>query len=125
LPSAVLLAPVVFSLGAASMYWYYGRLKKVTLVGSELIISNYSQEIRVPLSRVTEVKGSRMSKTHHITIKFDPNLGFDGSIIFMPKVRFMLPFQEHPLARELRDMVAQERYRSAGPYGTSSYHPIY
>ncbi len=114
---------LAFAFGTASIYWYYVRLKKVTLAGSELIISNYSREIRVPLTSITEVKGSRMSKTRQITVRFDPALGFGGSIVFMPKWRLVFPFAEHPMAQELRDLIERERYLSPRPYAPSSIKP--
>ena len=122
-PNAVVIVPLVFALSMACVYWYQGRLKKVTLDGAELIISDYFREIHVPLTKISEVRGSRMSKMHYIKVQFDPALGFGGSIIFMPKWRFVWPFQEHPCAQELRERIESARYFSPRRYTPSSAKP--
>jgi hypothetical protein len=91
------------------MYRYLGRLKKVTLDGNTLVISNYFSEARVPLKDVVEVTGSRWANTRQVTLTFDRDTAFGASIIFMPQARFLWPGQEHPIARELRELVQQAR----------------
>ena len=89
---------------AWSLYWYYARLKKVTIEQDGLIISDYLREVRVPWRSVTQVSGSRWINTRQVKITFDPNIGLGTPIIFMPKHRFLWPGQEHPIAQELREL---------------------
>ncbi len=86
--------PIFAPLGvlvAASIYWYYVRLKKVAIDSEGLVISNYVREVRVPWRDVIKVTGSRWEKTHQVTVTFDRDIGFGTSIVFMPKFRFLWP----------------------------------
>ena len=47
--------------------------------------------------------------TRQLTITFDRDIGFGTSIVFMPKVRYLWPGQEHPMADELRELLAANR----------------
>ncbi len=104
--------PAVFVLGGIFWYWICGRLKKVVLDGDDLIVSSVSREIRVPLRRITSVTASRMTNPPRITLKFDGDIGFGRSVIFMPPTKFLWPFQEHPMAEELREIVRMSHQSS-------------
>jgi len=111
--------PFLFPLMAAvgvSIYWYYGRVKKVAVDADGLVVSNFLREIRVPWRDIVEVSGSRWVSTRQITVRFDRDLGFGDSIIFMPKTRILWPGQEHPAAQELRDLIRENggRHTRAG-----------
>jgi hypothetical protein len=101
--------PIMWVLGSAFIYWLCGPLKKVSRDSEGLVISNFFREVRVPWRDVSEVSGSRMINPPHIKLTFSRDAGFGGSIIFMPKVRFLWPFQEHPAAQELRDLIRENR----------------
>lgn len=94
---------------AASIYWYYDRLKKVAIDSDGLVIYNYRREVRVPWRQIVDVSGSRWVNTRQVTVTFDSDTGFGTSIIFMPKARLLWPFQEHPIAKELRDLMLANR----------------
>ena len=96
---------------AASIYWFYVRLKRVAIDSEGLVISNYVREVRVPWRDVIKVTGNRWKKTHQVTITFDHDIGFGTSIVFMPKFRFLWPGQEHPIAQELRDLILESRHQ--------------
>lgn len=108
------VVPVLAPLGVlvvVSIYWYYVRLKKVSIDADGLVISNYLREVRVPWRDILKVSGSRWVSTRQVTVVFDRNIGFGTSIIFMPKVRILWPGQEHPIAQELRDLILAHRER--------------
>jgi Bacterial PH domain len=107
---APVLAPLAV-LVVFSIYWYYVRLRKVSIDADGLVISNYLREIRVPWRDILQVSGSRWVSTRQVTVVFDRNTGFGTSIIFMPKMRILWPGQEHPIAQELRDLVLVRRER--------------
>jgi len=92
---------------AVSIYWYYCRVKKVSVDVDGLVVSNFVREIRVPWRDIVQVAGSRWVSTRQITITLDRDLGFGTSIVFMPKTRILWPGQEHPAAQELRDMIRE------------------
>jgi len=94
---------------AASIYWYCVRLKKVAIDSGGLLISNYVRDVRVPWRQIVDVTGSRWVNTRQLTITFDRDIGFGTSIVFMPKVRYLWPGQEHPMANELRELLAANR----------------
>jgi hypothetical protein len=96
---------------AASIYWFYVRLKRVAIDSEGLVISNYVREVRVPWRDVIKVTGNRWKKTHQVTITLDHDIGFGTSIVFMPKFRFLWPGQEHPIAQELRDLILESRHQ--------------
>ena len=96
---------------AASIYWFYVRLKRVAIDSEGLVISNYVREVRVPWRDVIKVTGNRWKKTHQVTITFDHDIGFGTSIVLMPKFRFLWPGQEHPIAQELRDLILESRHQ--------------
>lgn len=103
------LFPIMLALGSAALYWFCGRLKRVATDADGLVVSNYAREIRVPWGSISTVTASRMINPPHITVTFDHDIGFGTSIIFMPLVRFVWPFQEHPGAQELRDLILANR----------------
>jgi len=101
----------VLAIAGWSVYWYYIRLKKVTIEEEGLLISNYVREVRVPWRDIRDVSGSRWVKTRQVKITFDRDTGFGTSIVFMPKFRFLWPGQEHPIAEELRQLVESHGLR--------------
>jgi len=101
-------------LACGSIYWYYGRLKKVAVDADGLVISNYFREVRVPWRHVIGVTGSRWVNTRQIKVTFDRETGFGASIIFMPKVRLVWPGQESPTAQELRDLITANQDPQSG-----------
>ncbi len=99
-------------LGVGMIGWgvlagYASRLRKVILDGETLVISDYSRssrEVRIPLTTVSEIRASRLSKTKVVVLFFDEDFGFGKRVRFLPKARFLWPWQEHPIAAELRQL---------------------
>ncbi len=91
-------------LGACLFFWHGSRLRKVILDGDTLVISNYSRDVSVPLTSISQVKGSRWAKTKDVIITFDHDIGFGDKVVFVPKTRWLWPWQEHPIAAEMRKL---------------------
>ncbi len=94
-------------IGSCLLAWYASRLRKVILDGETLVISDYSRsprEVRVPLTSVSEVRASRLSKTKDVVLFFYDDFGFGDRVRFLPKSKFLWPWQEHPIAAELRQL---------------------
>jgi hypothetical protein len=80
------------------------RLKTVELEGEELLISNFGEQIRVPLNTVAAVKGGLGGK-NPIKLQFRIATDFGESITFVPpQRRSMWPWQRHPLVKELQGL---------------------
>ncbi|MEO8050972.1 MAG: hypothetical protein ABI833_11200 [Acidobacteriota bacterium] len=113
------LTPFFIPIGVilvVSVYWFQIRLKKVAIDSDGLVISNYVREVRVPWRDVSQVKGNRWEKTRQVTITFNRDIGFGTSVVFMPRFRLMWPYQEHPIAQELRNMILVHRGERFSPF---------
>jgi hypothetical protein len=90
------------------------RLKRVRLDGSVLRISNYLREIQVPLADIAEVQENRWLNTRPIALIFNHPTLFGSRVLFMPRLRwFLMPWTPHPIAEELRTMLADRRSTSS------------
>ena len=96
------------------MYATCMRFKYVELDNSELVISNYRDTIRVPLRDIESVWASRMINPEIMSLRFRTPTQFGTRIIFMPPMRFQLGFTQHPLAKELEEMVRRAQGAVAG-----------
>jgi tryptophan-rich sensory protein len=103
-----LLALIV---GAAFIYWSGIRMKKVWLAQNSLVISNYLEEITVPLQQVERVSGSILMTPELVWVHFRRPTIFGKRIIFMPKLRLWSGFSEHPIVEELRQLINEGNRR--------------
>src|SRR5262245_30467268 len=95
--------------GSALLYWVCMRLKSVSLRAHTLVISNYRDEIEVPLHDVEGVSGSLMVSPELVWLRFCRGTRFGTKIVFMPKLRFTLGFSRPPLVARLRTMISAIR----------------
>ncbi len=101
-------------IGSAVIFLLGVRLKKVSIDGSSLYISNYLKEISVPLADIERVTENVWINIHPVTIHLKSSSEFGGSILFMPKARFGGWFSSHPVVAELRELAkSQIKYREA------------
>lgn len=109
-PGGVKWAFLAFWLfGATSIYWSYGRLKRVRLNGDVLLISDYRREIQLPLHDVGSVTASRWLNHHPVTLHFLHSTEFGKTIVFMPR-GLWFPFgRRHPIVDELNALVSNAR----------------
>ena len=96
--------PAVWVIGSTVWLKLCGPLKKIVLDGSSLVVSNYSREIRIPISQIAELRERRWSNPRLITIMLSHDMGFGTRIVFTPHRRFLWPWQEHPVMKELREL---------------------
>jgi hypothetical protein len=91
--------------GLVSGWWGY-RLKRVAVDGDSIYISDYFEEVKLPLSTILDVRQNRWIRQHTITIEFSAGTPWGHKIKFMPKIRFLVPgWFSHPIVGELKDMV--------------------
>ncbi|MBV9927562.1 MAG: hypothetical protein JOZ96_21270 [Acidobacteria bacterium] len=77
-----------------------GSLKRVSIAGDTLLVSNYLREIIIPLSQVEYVDGPDWSSLRRITLALRAPSEFGEAIIFAPGI-----LDAGRVARELRDRV--------------------
>jgi hypothetical protein len=80
------------------------RLKRVRIDESSLYVSNYIEEIRIPLEEIADVTENRWTNIHPVTIHLRSSTSFGDRIVFMPRTgRFA--WRSHPVVTELRDLI--------------------
>jgi hypothetical protein len=94
-------------LAGVIMFWMFCiPLKRVRVQDGNLYISDFRNEISVPLSSVAEVTENRWVNIHPITIHLRTETPFGNKIVFMPKRRLASGWASHPVVNELRQMAA-------------------
>lgn len=96
---------VMWITGSLFIYWGCVRLKRVRLDDKTLYISNYLEEIRVPLENVASVSENRWINIHPVTFTFKNETRFGSSVVFMPRVRLFSFFSSHPIVSEIREAI--------------------
>lgn len=88
--------------GAVFLYRGCVRLKVVSVDKNFLYVSNYLEEISIPLSQICDVTENRWVNHHPVTIHLNPPSEFGDKIVFMPTVRFFAFWSSHPVVSELK-----------------------
>ena len=96
----------VLIVGSLSIWWSSMRLKRVRVDGKTLYVSNYRQEIALPLGSVERVSENRWINIHPVTLYFRRPTDFGSKIVFMPKMKMFLLWRSHPMVAEIERMVA-------------------
>ena len=99
--------------GTIFLRWFSARLKTVTLKEDHLVVSDYRSEEPIPLLQIEEVKETRLWNPQLIKLRLVRPGRWGNEIVFIAPVRFQFVFSDHPLARELRDMIQKKRRGSA------------
>jgi len=84
------------------------RLKTVTLNGDTLIIKNYSQVDKVPLSSINGISETRLMNPKMIKLNLYPPCVFGEKVVFIPKLKFHNPFGQHPIVKQLKELTNQQ-----------------
>jgi len=110
---AWILMAVTAVIAIALMWWALGRLMRVELDEDELVISNYRNEIRVPLANVTKIGGPSRSNPPRYTLTFDEPTELGRTIAFIPPIAWtLMRMKERDEVVELR--AAWEAARRVG-----------
>ena len=95
--------------GASMFFWSGSKLKEVSVDGRFLYVSNYRDEIVIPLSDIYDVTESFWTNTHPITIHLKSRSQFGDKIVFIPKTRMFAFFSSHPVVKELKQLARASR----------------
>jgi hypothetical protein len=97
------LFAAIWLLGSVVIWGMCGRLKRVRLNGTNLMISNYRYEITVPISDIAHVKQNRLVNLRPIFLTFKRETPFGHTVTFMPRRSFRM-FSEDEIVVRLRRM---------------------
>jgi hypothetical protein len=92
---------VVFIGGVAALWHYVVPLKRVRTDGEALYVSNYLQEVRLPLSDVSDVQECRWMNFRPVAITLRRPTVFGTKIVFVPR-GWIPPWRPHPVAEAIR-----------------------
>jgi len=113
MPPVMWVAVGAWAFTGFSMALWCFPLKRVAVDDDSIYVSNYLQEIQLPLSAIMAVKENRWLKLHPVTIEFNRDTTFGRRIMFMPTIRFFtIGWLSHPIVEELRDMASFARANS-------------
>jgi hypothetical protein len=101
-PAIKFLFLIIFVIGTPLIIRLSGKIKKVSIDGVQLIVSNYLSEDRIAFSQISDVKVIRWQKGNPILVTFRRPSKFGAEIVFMPKV--FLKFGPNPIAQRLRGL---------------------
>lgn len=94
-----------------AVYKTIGRLKRVSHDDNMLYISNFREEIRVPLRDVVNISEQRWNMgVHTVTIEFSKQTDFGDKIIFIPALKFYELYRSHRIVNDLRSLVAEANH---------------
>jgi hypothetical protein len=102
---------LVTLVGTAFLFHFCVRLKRVVMDDTSLRVSNYREEIQVPLQDIERVTELRWVNIHPVTIHLVRPTDFGDRIVFMPTFR-IFSWAAHPVVAELRSAAARARGRS-------------
>jgi hypothetical protein len=99
--------------GSLFLFWFSARIKDVRLQGDHLVISDYRSEELIPLSQVEAVEETRIWNPKLIKLRLVRSGQWGNEIIFIAPIRFQFVFSDHPLVKELWDMI-RNKQRGSG-----------
>jgi len=95
--------------GSMFLRWFSARLKAVSLQGDHLVVSDYRSEEQIPLQHIEEVKETRLWNPKLIKLLLVRPGQWGNEIVFIAPIRLQFVFSDHPLVRELQDMIRENR----------------
>jgi hypothetical protein len=92
-------------LGTGLLLWGCVGLKRVRIDSTNLYVSNYLTEIKVPFSNIANVTENQRVNIHPVTIHFRTPTDFGETIKFMPTTRIFAQSSSHPIVAELQTLI--------------------
>ena len=94
--------------GSAFLLFFSVRLCRVAISDDCLLVSTYFREISVPLSAISQVTQSYLSRPQTLTVRVDRDTKFGRKFLFVPP-GWPRIFSRHPLAIELEQIAAKNQ----------------
>ncbi|MBX3245300.1 MAG: hypothetical protein KF685_12690 [Acidobacteria bacterium] len=105
-PFAMLILLITFAGGMAMTIWLSYKIKKVSIEGDLLIVSDYKKTIAVRLRDIYDVTEMRWMQPYWITIHFRRTTEFGDSIIFVPPFRILSFWVANPVVDKIKSMAS-------------------
>jgi len=90
------------------MLWLGWPLKKVSIFGDKLYVSNFRKEVVVPISEIVNVRGNILTEPQRVTIYLRNETEFGRKIVFIAKYRWFSFWSKHPVVDELLQMARSQ-----------------
>ena len=90
------------------MIWLGWPLKKVSIFGDKLYVSNFRKEIAIPISEIVDVRGNIWVDPQRVTIYLRNETEFGSMIRFLAKYRLFDRWSTHPIVNELLDLARSQ-----------------
>lgn len=114
---------VAWLVGSGFIIWFCGRLKRVQIDGDTLYVSNYSSEVRIPLTEISHFTQSYLSRPPTITVHLRSMSPVGQRIVFIPKFRWVL-FGTHPLITEMQALCDESRVKGGTVQHDNRLHEV-
>ncbi len=96
----------IWLVASAFLIWFSSRLRRVSLRDGQLIVSNFFREVSIPVTVMTRVRQSYMSRPPTIIIYLDRQTPLGRRVVFVPEGRSHY-LSEHPMTTELKAILAR------------------
>ncbi len=100
----LLIVPILLAAGIYVMSRTTMRYKKVSIDDEFLYVSNYRNEIKIPLSNISDVTEIKWTRTRPITIHLKNDSEFGRKIVFTSKMNGFRIFADNPIVAELKEL---------------------
>jgi hypothetical protein len=89
IPMTVKSIFITFAIGSSIAMWFFSwPLKKVSIEGETLLVSDYFQDTMVPIGNIDRVEESYAFRRRRIILYLKEPCQFGERIVFVPKMRF-------------------------------------
>jgi len=93
--------------GTVLILWFCAKIKKVEIGYSDsILISNYHKVINVQLQDIKSISGCVYFRPEVIWFSLNRPSSFGKKIIFLAPLRSEPGFDDHPIIKELKDLVS-------------------
>jgi hypothetical protein len=100
---------IIWSAGTTTFCYHLTiPLKQVRLDERYLYVSNYLQEIAIPLTEIRQVYQWRYANVRPVVVKLRSSSRFGDTIKFVPQATFHWWWYEHPIVTVLKSVVPNE-----------------
>ena len=94
--------------GAPIFLWFAAGLKRVRREGTDLLVSNYWRELRIPAAEIKQVYQSWAVMPWRVVIEMRAPTDLGGTFVFIPRFRDRIGSASlggrHPVVEEIRAM---------------------